>query len=80
MDRIALVETYAVLSWDYGLYALWDRIERLGFRPSPMLHHDTLDDEQKMLYAELEPRAARTDPYARRLAPVENVNESGPNR
>lgn len=68
IDRIGICEVFSCLAHDYGLYGIATRLEQMGFRPSPMLNTDRLDDWQTELYQSLEDRAMRTDPYARRLA------------
>ena len=71
-DRFAVCEAYAVLSWDFGLYGIWSRLQQMGFRPSPMLSRETLHtsperEEALRLYVRLKPRARRTGPWDRRL-------------
>lgn len=67
MDRIALVEVYAVLSWDYGLYTLWHRIQQFPFHPRLTLSYQTLDAEQKDYYHTLTERAEKTQAEDTRL-------------
>jgi len=57
-------DALAVLSWDYGLYAVWSALEAIPYRPAMGLTHETLEGEAPELYAEWEEWAGRADPYA----------------
>jgi len=69
MDRFDVAEAVAVLCWDYGLYGVWARIEKVWrFNPRPSLRFDTLGDESLRIYHALAPRAEATGPYDERIA------------
>lgn len=60
-----VAEALTVLSWDYGLYAVWSSLEeRAQMRPAMGLCFDSLEPASLELYAELEPQAAVADPYS----------------
>jgi len=67
MDRIGRLEVWSVLAHDYGLYGIVTRLERMGFRPGPMLRYDTLQNDQRVEYADREAIAERTGAYSRKL-------------
>ena len=67
MDRIGRLEVWSCLAHDYGLYGIVARLDRMKFRPSPLLNTDRLDEEQKTLYAENEHLAKVTSPYSRKI-------------
>ena len=67
MDRIGRLEVWSCLAHDYGLYGIVARLDRMEFRPSPLLNTDRLDEEQKILYAENERLAEATGPYSRKI-------------
>ena len=69
MDRISVAETVAVLAHDYGLYGFFDKLRtEWGFRGRRNLCFDTLEEDQKRLYHELEYRAEKTEAWDRKLA------------
>ena len=58
-------EALNVLAHDYGLYAVKTRLDQVGFKAGPT--RDTLggiNERGRKLYAEWEPMAEATDPYA----------------
>lgn len=67
MDRIGRLEVWSVLAHDYGLYGIAARLERMGFKPSPLLRFASLDDSQLVDYAEREHIAQRTGAYSSKL-------------
>jgi len=68
MNRFDVAEAVAVLSWDYGLYGVWDHIQKdWRIKPRPNLKYDTLTPEELTIYHNLEWRAEKTGPWDRRL-------------
>jgi len=68
-NRFDICEAYYVLAHDFGLYALFDRIERMGFSAGMRtLTYDTLEENGKAIYDALTERAYATDKFATRLA------------
>jgi len=49
-DRFDLLEAYACLAHDWGLYALYTRISRVAKQFRPDLTYDTLTDNGKAIY------------------------------
>lgn len=71
LGRIGTCDVFSALAHDYGLYGIATRLERMGYRPSPAIATGDmrgLDESQYAAYLDLEERANRTDPYARRLS------------
>ena len=54
-DRFDICEAYYVLAHDYGMYGIISRLERMGYRPSPMagsFNHLTENGQEIYLAAE----------------------------
>ena len=61
-DRFDICEAYAVYAWDWGNYALWSRIQRLGFRPRVGLRNRLdLTTNGRAIYDALSTRTATDD-------------------
>ena len=70
MDRFDTLEALAVISWDFGLYGVLDRLQgelRFKHRRGLMGFNDLMENGQR-IYGELMGRAANTEPWDRRLA------------
>jgi hypothetical protein len=71
MDRIERLEVWAALAHDYGLYALRERIRRIGLRPRPNLNFETLNPDQRRAYEVREGQARSMGPWEARVPPPE---------
>ena len=49
-DRYDICEAWWLLAHDWGLYATITRLERMPFKPSPVLSYEYLTDNGKEIY------------------------------
>lgn len=56
-DRFDICEAYSLWAHDYGEYAVITRLNRLQFRPSPLLAYDTLTTNGRGIYDALAARS-----------------------
>lgn len=65
VDPFDIAEGLNVLAHDYGLYAVKTALEqRASFKASPLRDRlETIDDDGRFVYRELEALAHDTDPY-----------------
>ncbi len=66
-DRFDICEAYCCLAHDWGLYALYTRLESMGFKPRPGLNTGNLEENAKEIYdywdQEFSNNSTRLDPY-----------------
>ena len=68
LGRIGLLEVWAVLAHDYGLYGLHDRITSTpGLRLRPSLARNRLDEVQQAAYRDREAVARTMGPWDRKI-------------
>ena len=49
-DRFDICEAFSMLAHDWGLYDICPRLDRLGFRPSPILSYENLEENGREIY------------------------------
>ena len=65
-DRFDICEAYYVAAHDYGQYGVISRLDRIGFRMSPIgCHRESLSENGQIIFDELVARIEECDPLAR---------------
>jgi len=49
-DRYDICEAYSLLAHDHGLYDVVDRLNDIGFKPSPILSYRSLSENGREIY------------------------------
>jgi len=65
-DRFDICEAYYVAAHDYGQYGVISRLDRIGFRMSPLnAGRESLSENGQIIFDELVARIEECDPLAR---------------